>query len=248
MSRPAESYAPSLSNVPKNLVLYIAYPFDWMIEEAHTLFDVTPPLVLVIAISLHVLLLGLVLWRAGVRAALGYVSLFGLSLAPILTLGGSFGHYLYTATLVFAVAIGWILTRSGRKIAVAAAGLILVAAAVHTVNIQSMYYSTGVVQSRIYTSLYSTLKSLGKDSGVTAGRKIAVVASGDNFHVLVRALHAFSRLRDLTFESEQLSAVLVGEPIPDGTLVLQFLPSGYIVVPSGCSWGFARACLQSTAK
>jgi hypothetical protein len=240
-SAPTRSYSTSPANAPANGIVYFLYPFVWGSHESHVLLATTPALLLGLAAVMHAVLIALLFMRGGWRAGVGYLVLFAVSIAPVLPISGSFGHYLYMSTPVFAVAFGGLLASTEVK-TVAAAVLLILAPIAHTVNIQRTYWQAGVVQTRVYTSLYSILKSLGPESGIATGRQIVVLESGPFDHVLRRALHDLTALRDLRFQPNQIYSVKDLHGQPADAVVLECLPYGHVVLPAACSWGGARAC------
>jgi hypothetical protein len=241
VASPVGAYATSPANMPRNFVAYFAYPFVWDSIEVHTLFDNTPGVLLALALLSHALLIVLLFKEAGWRAAAGYLALFGLSVLVVLPLARQGAHYLYASSPLFAVAFGFLLT-SQRPRVLAAAALLIAAPIAHSLALQQMYWHTGVVQTRFLTSLYSILKTLGPESGIAQGRKVVVVRSGPDAHVMGRATHNLTQLRELRLEPQQVTCVDDVSAAPPDAVVLQSLPSGYVLLPSACSWGGARAC------
>jgi hypothetical protein len=228
-SHPTASYTPAWSNLPGNLLVYFVYPFDWRhFEAVHTIpSQFQPWTALIVPALLQLALIGVLARRAGVRVALLGSALFIVLLAPVLLIGGVYGHYLYATTPLFAVALGWLLVgqraRWGRLVAVALLGVGLL----HSANIQLSYYRTGVIQTRMLSSFYSALKSVAPGD---RGRPIVVINRVENHYILQRALHGMTYLRDLELAEGQISvAFSENDPVPPEALIFRALESGDIV-------------------
>jgi hypothetical protein len=143
------------SQVLKNLVAYFGFPFAPGIVEIQ-LFPVWNGRQALRLIVPHLLLIALILWRAGPRWALIYLIAFYATLLPVLPISKYETQYTYAGSIVLAIALALVWERRWFvAIPVALLTLVLVA---HNLTIQQQMYRTGVCQSRALETLKAVLK------------------------------------------------------------------------------------------
>ena len=167
--------------VLKNFVAYFGFPFAPGIAEIQ-LFPFWDPRRIPGPILAHLVLVGLILWRAGPRWALLYLIAFYATLLPVLPISKYESQYTYTGSIVLAIAMALLWERQWFvALPVALLTLILV---VHGLTIQQQMYRTGVCQ----THALETLKAVLKDAA--PGAPLTVLVQNDTpWGVIARALH-----------------------------------------------------------
>jgi hypothetical protein len=165
--------------VLKNLLAYFGFPFAPKIVEiqAFPFWDTrqVPRLILP-----HLVLIGLILWRAGPRWALIYLIAFYATLLPVLLISKYETQYTYAGSLALAMALVW---ERQWLVAVLVALLTLILVA-HGLTIQQEMYRTGICQTRAL----ETLKAVLKDTAPEA--PLAVLVRDDTpWWVIARAVH-----------------------------------------------------------
>jgi len=130
----------------------------------------------------HLVLIGLILWRAGPTWALIYLIAFYATLLPVLSISKYETQYTYAGSLALAIALALVLERKWFvAVPVALLTLILVA---HGLTIQQQMYRTGICQTRAL----ETLKAVLKDTAPEA--PLAVLVRDDTpWWVIARAVH-----------------------------------------------------------
>jgi hypothetical protein len=167
--------------VLKNLLAYFGFPFAPKIVEiqAFPFWDTRQVLRLILP---HLVLIGLILWRAGPRWALIYLIAFYATLLPVLLISKYETQYTYAGSLALAMALALVWERQWLvAVLVALLTLILVA---HGLTIQQEMYRTGICQTRAL----ETLKAVLKDTAPEA--PLAVLVRDDTpWWVIARAVH-----------------------------------------------------------
>lgn len=168
-------------HVLKNLLAYFSFPFAPGIWEIQLipLWDARQALRL---IAPHLVLIGLILWRAGLRWTLIYLIAFYATLLPVLPISKYETQYTYAGSIALAIALALIWERRW-LVAVPVALLTLVLVA-HGLAIQQQMYRTGICQTRAL----DTLKAVLKDAAPEA--PLAVLIRDDTpWWVIARAVH-----------------------------------------------------------
>jgi hypothetical protein len=167
--------------VLKNLLAYFGFPFAPKIVEiqAFPFWDSRQVLRLILP---HLVLIGLILWRAGPIWALIYLIAFYATLLPVLLISKYETQYTYAGSLALAIALALVWERQWLvAVPVALLTLILVA---HGLTIQQEMYRTGICQTRAL----ETLKAVLKDTAPEAA--LAVLVRDDTpWWVIARAVH-----------------------------------------------------------
>jgi hypothetical protein len=175
--------------VLKNLVAYFGFPFapgpfgPGIVEiQAFPFWDTRQVLRL---IAPHLVLIGLILWRAGLRWVLIYLIAFYATLLPVLPISKYETQYTYAGSLAIAIALALVWERQWLvAVPVALLTLILVA---HGLTIQQQMYRTGICQTRALETLKAALKDTAPDA------PLAVLVRDDTplwvIAVIARAVH-----------------------------------------------------------
>jgi hypothetical protein len=169
------------SQIFKDLLAYFGFPFAPGIVEiqAFPFWDarLVPRLILP-----HLVLIGLILWRAGPRWALIYLIAFYATLLPVLPISKYETQYTYAGSIALAVALALVWEpRWFVAVPVALLTLILIA---HGLTIQQQMYRTGVCQTRALETLKAVLKDAAPDA------PLAVLIRDDTpWWVIARAVH-----------------------------------------------------------
>jgi hypothetical protein len=152
--------------VLKNLVAYFGFPFaprpfgPGIVEiQAFPFWDPRQVLRLILP---HLVLIGLILWRAGPRWALIYLISFYATLLPVLSISKYETQYTYAGSLALAIALALVWEQKWFvAVPVALLTLILVA---HGLTIQQQMYRTGICQTRALETLKAVLKDTAPDA------------------------------------------------------------------------------------
>jgi hypothetical protein len=181
------AYSPSLSNVPRNIVYYFAYPFIADLTELINIVFTTPA-GLVIAAVLHAGLL-VMLWVAfDKRWAIWYVVGYFFFLVPILALPKISSHYLYASGISMSVVLAALFVKAwtgGRYVMFASLFGLTAVLLGHSFKIQSVLYQNGVCEAAFLHSLDTRVAT-----EIVRGTKelIVVPESGARVYVGKRAI------------------------------------------------------------
>ena len=110
----------------------------------------------------HLVLIGLILWRAGPKWALIYLIAFYATLLPVLPISKYETQYTYAGSIVLAIALALIWERQW-FVAVPVALLTLVLVA-HGLTIQQRMYYLGGCQTRALETLKAVLKDIAPEA------------------------------------------------------------------------------------
>lgn len=169
------------SQVFKNLLAYFGFPFAPRIWEIQLfpLWDTRKALWL---IAPHLVLIGLILWRAGPRWAVIYLIAFYATLLPVLPISKYETQYTYAGSITLAIALALIWERRWFvAVPVAVLALILFA---HDLTVQQRMYLTGVCQTRALDTLKAALR------GAAPEAPLAVLIRDDTpWWIIARAVH-----------------------------------------------------------
>lgn len=160
-------YKASISNVPDNLMVYLAYPFLFTLTDAENWIFIKP-LWIWSALVLHLCLVLCLVRLYGYKAFLIYCVLYLLFLAPVLLIPMKGAHYLYGSSLALSMGIAALLHqkwpgRLGYKL-VGIAGLVLLL--LHSFILQGFVYSLGTCMNRAMTSTAALYLSHGRPQAV----------------------------------------------------------------------------------
>jgi hypothetical protein len=149
------------SQVFRNFLAYFGFPFAPGIVEiqAFPFWDtrLVPRLILP-----HLVLVGLILWRAGPRWALIYIIAFYATLLPVFPISKYETQYTYAGSITLAIALALVWERQWFVTApVALLTLILV---VHGLMIQQRMYYLGGCQTRTLETLKAVLKDTAPEA------------------------------------------------------------------------------------
>jgi hypothetical protein len=149
------------SQVFKNLVAYFGFPFAPGIVEiqAFPFWDarLVPRLILP-----HLVLVGFILWRAGLKWALIYLIAFYATLLPVLPISKYETQYTYAVSIALAIALALLWERQWFvAVPVALLTLMLVA---HGLMIQQRMYYLGFCQTRALETLKAVLKDTAPEA------------------------------------------------------------------------------------
>ena len=155
--------------VLKNLLAYFCFPFvpgtfaPGIVEiQAFPFWDARQVLRL---IAPHILLIVLILWRAGPKWVPIYLIAFYATLLPVLPISKYETQYTYAGSIALAITLAMLWERRWPVAApVALLTLILVG---HGLRIQQQMYSTGICQSRALETLKTVLKATAPDASPT---------------------------------------------------------------------------------
>lgn len=165
-------YSPSLSNVPGNVLLYLAQPFMPSVIELVSV-PLLPRWQWWFALSMHAALMAAIGWRFGAKMLGVYLAGYFVFLAPVLTLAMSGAHYLYAAGIPFSAALACLLIPADRVAVVGKLSAGRLAFAVLVVGyliarsqfIQADLYSQGRCQATVMTTTDALREQLGADVG-----------------------------------------------------------------------------------
>ena len=169
------------SQVFKNLIAYFGFPFAPGITEIQLfpLWNARQALRLSVP---HLVLIGLILWRAGPKWTLIYLIAFYMTLLPVLAISKYETQYTYAGSIAVAIALALLWERRWFvALPVAVLTLILVA---HDLTVQQQMYRIGGCQTRALESLKAVLKD------TTPETPLAVLIPDDTpWPVMARAVH-----------------------------------------------------------
>jgi hypothetical protein len=146
-------YAASLTNIPDNLLVYLAYPFIYILTEAVT-WSLINPLWLWFGLALHLCIIIGIARIYRYKAALIYCFLYLLFLAPVLLISTKGAHYLYGSSIALSFGITVLLHQKwsghfgSKLIGISTLGLLIV----HSIVIQHHIYNIGTCMNRAMTS------------------------------------------------------------------------------------------------
>ncbi len=152
------------SQILENLLAYFGFPFaPGMVEiQSFPFWDVRLVARLIVP---HLVLIGLILWRAGPKWALIYLVAFYATLLPVLPISKYETQYTYAGSITVAIALALLWERRW-FVAVPVSALALILAA-HALTIQLQMYRTGVCQTRALDTLKAVLKDTAPEAALT---------------------------------------------------------------------------------
>jgi hypothetical protein len=155
------------SQVVRNVLAYFGFPFAPGILDIQV-FPFWDARLVARLILPHLVLVGLILWRAGPKWALIYLIAFYATLLPVLPISKYETQYTYAGSIALAIALALLWERQWFVAApVALLTLMLVA---HGLMIQQRMYFLGVCQTRAL----ETLKAVLKDTAPQAPRAVLI--------------------------------------------------------------------------
>jgi hypothetical protein len=175
-------YAPAMSNVPGNALLYFAQPFMLRATELGAIPQLTD-WDLWSALILHGFLL-LALWHwYGWRILAAYVAGYFVFLLPVLPLHAPATHYLYASGMAFAVALTLVLAplveaSEGMRfpwLMKALAGIVVLVVFAHSLFIQEYLYSAGACQAEFLASF----KPMAEEAIAGGAKRLHVTGAPD---------------------------------------------------------------------
>ena len=157
------AYGASWANITDGLVVYLAYPFLFMLTEAVNWVFLSP-VQLGAAVAIHLVIIAL-LWRAqGWRLAVGYQFFYLLFLVPVFFIQIKAAHYLYASSIFFSIAVAWLVVTPASRFAPVRifGGLVLALTLVHTMVLQVFIYRLGSCMDTAMTSVEAVHMSIGR--------------------------------------------------------------------------------------
>jgi hypothetical protein len=153
-------YASSLAYVPRNLVAYLAYPFMVTLVELLN-FPLHSALSKIVALGLHGVLLGWLVWRGGARAGILYAAGYLVFLAPVMAIQHLGSHYLYFSAVPMSLALAFLLSdawrdRSWGRLALGIAMVLTLIA--HAGYVQAAMYSVGSCQRNVESGMITAIR------------------------------------------------------------------------------------------
>src|SRR6185437_3557806 len=165
----------------KNLLAYFGFPFAPGLAEIQ-LFPVWSPHNALRLSAPHLVLIGLILWRAGPKWALIYLIAFYATLLPVLPISKHETQYTYASSIALALALALVWER--RWFVALPVALLTLVLVLHGLTIQQQMYRTGVCQTRAL----ETLKAALNDLGPGAAREV-LVRDDTPWWIIARAVH-----------------------------------------------------------
>jgi len=175
-------YGPSLANVPSGLLVYFTYPFLFGITEANN-WVFFSSLRLALAAFVHGCLILGIFVRGGVRPTLTYVFLYFLFLLPVLLIPTRGAHYLYGSSLVFSVALAYLIrgTRGWERWFQGFGGVLVVSLTIQAAYLEAFVYSIGSCMNSALIGVQSAYLSHGRPQIVDLRAELGAPA-----HILYR--------------------------------------------------------------
>lgn len=164
-----------------NAAAYFGFPFTFGMVEigSSPIFDLSRAIQ---RLGPHVLLIGLIVWRAGPKWALLYIAGYCAPLLPVLAISKFETQYAYATSIPLALALALLWRREWSAAAPVAA--LTVALIWRALSIQVSMYETGACQTRALETLAAILPY------APAGQPPSVLMSRDTpWPVLSRSLH-----------------------------------------------------------
>jgi hypothetical protein len=169
------------SQVLKNILAYFGFPFAPSIAEiqAFPFWDARAAARLILP---HLVLIALILWRAGPRWALIYIIAFYATLLPVLPISKYETQYTYAGSIALAIALALLWERRWFvAVPVALLTLILIA---HGLTIQQQMYGVAICQTRALQTLEAVLKDTAPEAALAV-----LIADDAPWPVMARAVH-----------------------------------------------------------
>jgi Dolichyl-phosphate-mannose-protein mannosyltransferase len=165
----------------KNILAYFGFPFAAKIVEIQG-FPFWDPRQALRLILPHLVLIALIMWRAGPRWAAIYLIAFYATLLPVLSISKFETQYTYASSVALAVALALVWERKWFvAVPVTVLTLILIA---HGLTIQQEMYRTGVCQTRALATLKAVLPDAPPDAPLTV-----LIQDDTPWWVIARAVH-----------------------------------------------------------
>ncbi len=160
-------YKASVTNIPENLLVYIAYPFSYALNEANGWVFLSIAAI-GFALAIHALLVVFLGAAYGFKSVLAYVATYFLFLAPVILIPIKGAHYMYGSALALSVALAAIFYSQanirylGRVFTFCALAVLLV----HSYKVQKFLYDEGHCMNRAMISTEALYLSNGKPAAV----------------------------------------------------------------------------------
>jgi hypothetical protein len=223
----SKAYSVTPNAALRNLIGYWVYPFAWQDFLGYPT-DIKS-LYFIFCFVAHFLIC-FFLWRTETKYAKVYPIAYIFTLAPILVIPMWSPHYLFASSILMSAALAFLLTH-GKRISKSLIVIFTLILIVHSFNIQLEHYNRGVIQNRIFNSLYVQIKNYLNKSNSQEVLKVYIVPQSDapSLDILQRAInYDVHNINDLNIKD----SITIGIPLEleesQNKLVLQFVKGGYI--------------------
>lgn len=233
-SNVSSAYSPATSNVFKNLIGYLIYPFAWnhfiSYPQIHFNWNFLIPLFLFL-LSI-IIIFGWNIRQNNKLLLIFYLLGWVAPLAPILLIPIWSPHYLYASGILMSIVLGSVINSSKLIFKLPIMFLVFILF-IHSLNIQLEYYHRGVLQSRILNSLYIQLKDRMNESRTIKVPNIYIKVTQESpaEDIIKRVIHPdVTNIYDLDI-SRSLRQVRSPEAnaSDDNYIFLEFNKDGYLI-------------------
>jgi hypothetical protein len=152
------AYAPSLTNILKNILVYFGFPFS--IPTAEPLMFFSSTLWVLLSCLIHLLFLFCIFRSLRFKGLFVYIFGYFIFLFPVISLPGTGGHYLYGSSIFLSIFFAIIFLKENNFFYKTLNKVFLVILFLHMILIQYHIYYVGNCMSRILVSTESIHQSI----------------------------------------------------------------------------------------
>lgn len=223
------SYEISIRYLLKHILQYWMYPYTWKWIEFSAPMGSMPGLLSLAAIFM-LAPVALLSFRRQWHLAFAFMFYYFVFSAPALIVEGAFPHYMYGSVLPVAVMAAQSFRIGERRWIKVTASFLLAVLFFHSVKIHANFYTTAVVQTRIYSDTFGILRSYEKRSGHNETKFAIFAEDGSKWWILKRAFHQVSKIGEIPIRGRFQIYESSGYPekLPEDTVELRFTREGYI--------------------
>jgi len=224
------SYEISIRYLFKHMLQYWMYPYTWKwIEFSAPMNSILGHLSLAaIFMFAPVVLLS---FRRQWHLALAFIFYYFVFSAPALIVEAAFPHYMYGSVLPVVAMVAYSFRLGERKWIKISASVLLAVLCFHSIKIHAMFYTTAIIQTRIYNDTFGILSSYDQDRGNNETRFVIFAEAGSKPWILRRAFHQVSEVGAIPIRGrfQIYEYPEYPEELPEDTVELRFTREGYIV-------------------
>lgn len=224
------SYEISIRYLFKHILQYWMYPYTYKWVEFSAPMNSMIGLLSLAAIFMlaPVVLLS---FRRQWNLAFAFMFYYFIFSTPALIVEGAFPHYMYGSVLPVAAMVAQSFRIGEHRWIKIAASVLLAFMFFHSIKIHANFYTTAVIQTRVYNDAFGILRSYDQRSGHNETRFAIFAEDGSKWWILKRAFHHVNKIGVVSirgrFQIYEYSEY--PEELPEDVVELRFTREGYIV-------------------
>lgn len=223
------SYEISIRYLFKHILQYWMYPYTWKWIEFSAPMSSMLGLLSLAAIAMFAPIV-LLSFRRQWHLAFAFVFYYFIFSTPALIIEAAFPHYMYGSVLPVAAMVAYAFRLGERRYVKIAASVLLAVLFFHSVKIHAFFYTTAIIQTRIYNDTFGILRAYDQRSGNNETKFVIFAESGSKSWILKRAFHGVNEIEAIPIHGrfQIYEHFEYPEEFPENTVELRFTREGYI--------------------